>query len=71
MALVTHGGVTLDAVRNLSPEAQLARLNRAVLATGPTGCAITRLVHRGDRYTLAALASVVHLPAAMRTAHRP
>lgn len=71
VALVTHGGVTLDAVRNLFPEAQLARFHRAVLAAGPTGCAITRLIHQDDGYALDALASVAHLPAAMRTSHRP
>jgi len=71
VALVTHGGVTLDVIRNLFPEAQLARLNQTVLATGPAGCAITRLIHQDDGYALDALASVAHLPAALQTSHWP
>lgn len=71
VALVTHGGVTLDAVRNLFPDTQLGRLNPQVLATGPAGCAITRLVHRDGGYELDALASVDHLPAAARAPHQP
>lgn len=71
VALVTHGGVTLDAMRNLFPEEQLARLNLAVLTNGPDGCAITRLVRRSDGYALDALASTAHLPDVLRAPHQP
>ncbi len=71
VALVAHGGVTVDLLRNLFPDDALrARHPDAdVIAHGIPGCAITHLVRRGDTYDLRTLASVAHLPVSHYTGH--
>jgi broad specificity phosphatase PhoE len=64
LALVTHGGVTVDLLRNLFPDDDLRRSKPDLLDRGIPPCAITHLIRRrgGERrYELQALASVAHL----------
>jgi broad specificity phosphatase PhoE len=72
VALVTHGGVTVDLLRNLFADEVIRGRNPDVdvITSGVPGCAITHLVRYGDAYELRALASVAHLPAQRRTPHR-
>jgi len=71
VALVAHGGVTVDLLRNLFPDDALRARHPDVdvIAHGIPGCAITHLVRRGDTYDLRTLASVAHLPTAQHTGH--
>ncbi len=71
VALVAHGGVTVDLLRNLFPDDVLRTRHpdADIIAHGIPGCAITHLVRRGDTYDLRTLASVAHLPAAHHTGH--
>jgi broad specificity phosphatase PhoE len=72
VALVTHGGVTVDLLRNLFPDA-IIRAHTPdvdVITEGIPGGAITHLVRHGTTYELRALALVVHLPAYGRTRHQ-
>jgi 2,3-bisphosphoglycerate-dependent phosphoglycerate mutase/probable phosphoglycerate mutase len=64
VALVTHGGVTVDLLRNLFADEVIRARNPDVdaITSGVPGCAITHLVRDGDAYELRALASVAHLP---------
>jgi broad specificity phosphatase PhoE len=61
VAIVSHGGVTVDLLRNLFSDAYLNTHRPGLIATGPPGCAITHLAVHGDRYELKALASIAHL----------
>ena len=72
MALVTHGGVTVDLLRNLFADEVIRGRNPDVdvITRGVPGCAITHLVRYDDAYELRALASVAHLPTQRRTHHR-
>ena len=67
IALVSHGGVTVDLLRNLFPDDHLRSLNPHLIAGGVPGCALTRLSRDGGRYHLLDLASVAHLPVPLRT----
>jgi len=71
VALVAHGGVTVDLLRNLFPDDVLkARYPDADIIThGVPGCAVTHLVRHGDTYDLRTLASVAHLPVSLHTDH--
>ena len=72
VALVTHGGVTVDLLRNLFADEVIRGRNPDVdvITSGVPGCAITHLVRYGDAYELRVLASGAHLPAHHRTHHR-
>lgn len=61
IALVLHGGVTTDLLRNLFGDRYLEARNPGLLATGPAGCAITRLRKLDGDYQLIALCSTEHL----------
>jgi broad specificity phosphatase PhoE len=71
-ALVTHGGVTVDLLRNLFADEVIRGHNPDVdvITSGVPGCAITHLVRDGNAYEVRALASVAHLPAQRRTPRR-
>jgi broad specificity phosphatase PhoE len=71
VALVTHGGVTVDALRNLFADEYLRALHPTLIETGPAGGAITHLTKCGSKYELRALCATTHLAAADETAHRP
>lgn len=60
LAVVAHGGVTVDALRTLFGDAAI-RARDAAVFDGIPSCAITRLRCAGG-YTLELLAFVAHLP---------
>lgn len=70
VALVAHGGVTMDLLRNLFGDDRLETTAPSLMETGLPGCGITLLRRRSGEYELRALASVAHLPSAERSAHR-
>lgn len=61
IALVTHGGVTLDLLRNLFCDTRLEFLSPGLITAGPSGCAITHLRKIGGKYEIVALCSTEHL----------
>lgn len=61
IVLVTHGGVTLDLLRNLFCDTRLECLSPGLIAAGPSGCAITHLRRIGEKYEIVALCSTEHL----------
>ena len=61
IALVTHGGVTLDLLRNLFGDTRLEHLSPGLIVAGPSGCAITHLRKIDGGYELFALCSTEHL----------
>lgn len=68
IALVTHGGVTADLLRTLFSDDDLSALYPSLVVSGVPGCALTRLSRQEDgRYRIRELASVEHLPRALRT----
>jgi broad specificity phosphatase PhoE len=71
VALVTHGGVTLDVLRNLFSDEYLRALHPTLIETGPAGGAITHLTRYGSQYELRALCATAYLAASDETAHRP
>lgn len=72
VAVVAHGGVTVDLLRNLFADDTIRAHNPAidVITDGIPGCAITHLVRHDDTYDLRTLASVAHLPPSHQTGHR-
>jgi broad specificity phosphatase PhoE len=62
VAPVTHGGVTVDLLRNLFGDAAIHDRAPDLMLSGPQGCAITHLSRDQSGFTLHALASVAHLP---------
>jgi broad specificity phosphatase PhoE len=62
VAVVTHGGVTVDLLRNLFGDPLILHLAPDLLQSGPQGCAITHLSKDRRGYSLHALASIAHLP---------
>jgi len=68
VALVTHGGVTVDLLRTLFDDDYLLALDPHLITRGVPGCALTRLSRdRDGRYRLLDLASVEHLAIGLRT----
>ena len=67
IALITHGGVTLDLLRNLFGDSHLGFLSPGLIAAGPSGCAITHLRRIGGKYMLVALCSTEHITGSERT----
>ena len=65
-AVVAHGGVTVDALRNLLGDDQLRRDAPHLIDSGVPSCAITTLGFDGDSWTVDRIPSVVHLQAASR-----
>jgi broad specificity phosphatase PhoE len=64
VALVTHGGVTVDLLRTLFGDGDVRARDPGVLDRGVPPCAVTHLIQRrgAERpYTLKTLASVAHL----------
>jgi broad specificity phosphatase PhoE len=61
VALVTHGGVTVDLLRTLFGDDDLQRRAPDLVRSGPQGCAITHLSKDQTGYALHDLASVAHL----------
>lgn len=62
VAVVTHGGATVDLLRNLFGDMRILSLAPDLLRHGPQGCAITHLSEDERGYSLHTLASVAHLP---------
>ena len=62
VVVVSHGGVTLDFLRDCFGDV-IEERKPGVLAAGLPGCALTRLERRTDGWVLVALASIEHLPA--------
>lgn len=71
VALVSHGGVTVDLLRTLFGDALLSDMAPGLIEAGVLACAVTHLGTRRDGYVLSTLASVEHLVATERTGHRP
>jgi broad specificity phosphatase PhoE len=61
-AVVAHGGVTVDALRNLLGDDVLWNEAADLIRGGVPSCAITTLGFDGHRWDLERLASVNHLP---------
>jgi broad specificity phosphatase PhoE len=61
MALVAHGGVTVDLLRTVFGDDDLQRRAPDLVRTGPRGCAITHLSKDQTGYALHGLACVAHL----------
>jgi broad specificity phosphatase PhoE len=60
-ALVTHGGATVDLIRDLVGDAYVTACAGDLIRNGPASCAITHLSRGDNGYILRALASVAHL----------
>jgi broad specificity phosphatase PhoE len=61
VALVAHGGATVDLLRDLVGDAYVMASAGDLIRNGPPSCAITHLSRGDDGYTLRSLASVAHL----------
>ena len=60
--VVAHGGVTVDALRNLLGDELLGAEGPRLIDDGVPCCAITTLAFHGDHWELEHLASSAHLP---------
>jgi broad specificity phosphatase PhoE len=75
--VVSHGGVTTDALRTLIGDEQVVALAPALIAEGVPCCAVTTLRRRGDGWAVDDVAVTGHLAhgssgrSAHRSAHRP
>ena len=59
--VVTHGGVTTDALRTLLGDATLRSLAPALIEDGIPNCAITMLETAGGAWTIGSIADTGHL----------
>jgi broad specificity phosphatase PhoE len=72
VALVTHGGVTVDLLRTLFGDDHVCAVAPHLIARGVPGCALSRLSRgRDGSYCLLGCASVDHLPLSLRTDWTP
>jgi broad specificity phosphatase PhoE len=69
VVVVTHGGVTRDALLTLVGDEQVMALVPALIAEGVPGCAVTTLRRQGDGWSVEVVAATDHL--ARGSAHRP
>lgn len=69
VVVVAHGGVTVDALRTIVGDVAIERDRPDLIRDGVPCCAVTTLVHDGDRWTVAHLPSTDHL--ADDVGHRP
>jgi broad specificity phosphatase PhoE len=71
--VVSHGGVTTDALRTLIGDEQVVALAPAVIADGVPCCAVTTLRRRGDGWSVDGVAATDHLAhgSADRSGHGP
>lgn len=67
--VVTHGGVTVDALRTIAGDASVCAANAGLIADGVPGCAITQLRVSKGAVTVIEYPSTDHLDRATR--HRP
>lgn len=71
VAIIAHGGVTIDLLRNVFSDRRLRELDPELIEAGMPSCAITHLARDPDGYALRALASVGHLADGEAVVHRP
>ena len=69
VVVVTHGGVTVDALRAIAGDASVIEANADLVADGVPSCAITRLRVSGGAVTIIDYPSTDHLDRTTR--HRP
>ena len=69
-AVVSHGGVTVDLLRTLLGDDELDRRSPGLIDGGVPGCAITSLSVEPGEIQVVDIASIEHLPEAVRSGHR-
>src|SRR5258706_3010578 len=61
IAIITHGGVVIDLLRNLFPDSEIEKRKPGIINGKVEECSITVLEQKGDTFILKSLASTEHL----------
>lgn len=69
VAVVSHGGVTTDLLRDLVGDDELGAMAPGIIQWGVPGCALTTLSLDGDVIAITAVASIEHVALHDRTGH--
>jgi broad specificity phosphatase PhoE len=69
VAVVSHGGVTVDLLRDIVGDSALERTAPGLIDRGVPGCAVTRLSVHGDTITATDVAVIDHVAKPDRSGH--